>query len=223
MPLLSGRQLHRSFGSEPALTGASAFVEPGEVVAVTGRSGAGKSTLLHCLGGLLRPSSGQVLFRDRRLDGLSERQLSQVRRENFGFVLQFGELLPELTLLENVALSLRLLGEGRREARRRSLAMLERLEIDAFADRSASEVSGGQAQRAAVARALIHGPKVVFADEPTGSLDRVTADLVLSEFLALARERSTAVLLVTHDADVANRADRHIEMHAGAVVAPEHV
>lgn len=223
MPLLSGRDLHRSFGGELALTGASAFLEPGEVVAVTGRSGAGKSTLLHCLGGLLRPSAGQVLFRDQRLDGLSERQLSQVRRENFGFVLQFGELLPELTLLENVALSLRLLGEGRREARRRSLAMLERLEIDALADRSASEVSGGQAQRAAVARALIHGPKVAFADEPTGSLDRVTADLVLSEFLALARERSTAVLLVTHDADVASRADRHIEMHAGAVVAPEHV
>jgi putative ABC transport system ATP-binding protein len=192
-------------------------VGPGEVVAVTGPSGAGKSTLLHCLGGLLRPTGGEVLLEGREIQHLPERALSRIRRENFGFVLQFGELVVELTVRENVELPLRLVGVERREARRRAEEMLARLDITELAGRRVYEVSGGQAQRVAVGRALVHRPRVVFADEPTGALDAANAGLVLNELLTLAREQSTAVLLVTHDREVALTADRCIEMRDGAL------
>lgn len=211
-PLLRAIEVRRSFGKEVALAGASLEIASGEIVAVTGRSGAGKSTLLHCLGGLLRPTRGEIFFRDQPLHGLSERSLSALRRQQFGYVLQFGELLADLSLVENVELPLRLLGESKRMARTRAMQALARLEVDRFAHRTAGEVSGGQAQRIAVARALIHRPSIVFADEPTGALDRDSAQLVLAGFLALAREQGTAVLLVTHDPEVAGLAHRQVEL-----------
>jgi putative ABC transport system ATP-binding protein len=217
-PLLSGRSLALSFGRTAALSGVDLDLAASEVVAVMGTSGSGKSTLLHCLAGILRPDSGEVLFAGERIDALSERERSALRRKDFGFVFQFGELVPELTLAENVALPLRLAGLSRRTAAVRAVEMLGRLEVDDVADKRASEVSGGQAQRVAVARALVHRPRVVFADEPTGALDSANGELVLDALCALARDLGSAVVLVTHEARVAAFADREIVMRNGRVV-----
>src|SRR4051812_33329576 len=177
--LLSGQGLSLNFGRTTALSGVDLAVGASEVVAVMGSSGSGKSTLLHCPAGILRPDAGEVRFAGERIDQLSERERSALRRKDFGFVFQFGELVPELTLAENVALPLRLAGLSRRTAETRGLELLERLEVADVAGKRSSEVSGGQAQRAAVARALVHRPRVVFADEPTGALDTVNGELVL--------------------------------------------
>jgi putative ABC transport system ATP-binding protein len=137
-----------------------------------------------------------------------------------GFVFQFGDLIPELTLVENVELPLRLTGTRRRAARARAMDMLSSLEIDQVADRRTNEVSGGQAQRAAVARALVHEPAIVFADEPTGSLDTLTGELVLEALVSAAREQNTAVVLVTHEPRVAAYADREVMLRDGLIVQP---
>ena len=169
--LLTGRGLHKSFGPTPALRGVDVSVKAGEVLAVMGPSGAGKSTLLHCLAGILTPESGEVIFDGRRIDRLPDRERSRLRRTSFGFVFQFGQLVPELPVVENIALPLLLAGRGRR-AMAAAEAWLPRLGLDGLGRRLPGELSGGQGQRAAIARALIAGPRLVFADEPTGSLDR---------------------------------------------------
>lgn len=214
-PLLEGRALSLRFGETVALDDVSVALAPGEVVAVLGTSGSGKSTLLHCLAGVLSPQSGEVRFDGARIDQLPDRRRSDLRLRSFGFVPQFGDLLPELTLLENVALPLRLVGVPAREARDRATALLAELQVGDAAGRRAGEASGGQVQRAAVARALVHRPAVVFADEPTGALDSVTGELVLEALVALARDRGSAVLLVTHETAVASHADREIVVRDG--------
>jgi putative ABC transport system ATP-binding protein len=219
--VIRAQAISHAFRDERVIQDVTIDVQPGEVLAITGRSGAGKSTLLHCLGGLLTPTAGDVWLGETNLTRLKEKELSQVRREAFGFVLQFGELIPELTLSENVQLPLRLLKQPRSVVRQRASDMLDRLGVQEFADRRVSEVSGGQAQRVAVARALIHAPKVVFADEPTGALDRKNADVVLQELLLLARENAAAVVIVTHDSDVASMADRRLSMSDGAIELAE--
>ena len=213
--LLSADRVGVAFGATVALHEASLSLDAGEVLAVMGPSGSGKSTLLHCLAGIVRPARGEVIFEGRRIDALSERERSALRLRRFGFVLQFGDLVPELTLAENVELPLRLTGWNRREARARALAALAALEVDDAAGRRAAEVSGGQAQRAAVARALVHRPAVVFADEPTGALDTVTGELALDALVGLAREHGSAVVLVTHEARVAAYADREVVLRDG--------
>nr|WP_225224478.1 ABC transporter ATP-binding protein [Cellulomonas sp. JH27-2] len=209
--------MHHAYGPTKVLHGVDLEVQPGEVVALMGPSGSGKSTLLHLLGGLLRPDAGTVEIGGRRIDDLSDRRRSQVRLAKLGFVFQFGDLVPELTVVENVELPLRLTGTGRRTARREALALLELLGVADEADRRLSEVSGGQQQRAAVARALVHTPDVVLADEPTGSLDTMTGELVLEALVGISRERGTAVLLVTHDLRVASYASRDVELRDGVV------
>src|SRR5699024_1409800 len=216
--VLEGRHLGHAYGGEPVLKEVTAAVEPGEVVAVMGPSGSGKSTLLHLLGGLLRPDSGQVYLAGERIDQLSEQARSQLRLRQMGFVFQFGDLIPELTIAENVELPLRLTGARSRRARRRAIAMLERLEIGEYAHQRISEVSGGQTQRAAVARALVHSPAVVLADEPTGALDTTAGELVLEALVGAARESGTAVLLVTHELRVASWASRDVLLRDGRVV-----
>jgi putative ABC transport system ATP-binding protein len=208
--VLTGSQLRIAFGATQALDGVDLSVAAGEVVAVMGPSGCGKSTLLHVLAGVLVPDSGTVDFGGRGLHGLSDDARSAIRLRRFGFVFQFGDLIPELSLRENVELPLRLL-------RRRGSAdgLLQELEIADVADRRPAEVSGGQAQRAAVARALVHDPAVVFADEPTGALDSIAGELVLDALTAAARRRNTAVVLVTHDARTAAYADRTVFLHDG--------
>lgn len=206
------------FGSTVALDAASLSIDAGELVAVVGRSGSGKSTLLHCLAGIVTPTSGSVRFGGQRIDEWSERRRSDWRLRHVGLVFQFGDLVPELSLAENVALPLLLAGVERREVRRRAAGMLERLEIADLARRRPAEVSGGQSQRAAIARALVHGPAVVLADEPTGALDSTTGQLVLEALLAAAREQNSAVVLVTHEARLSSCCDREITLRDGAVV-----
>jgi putative ABC transport system ATP-binding protein len=169
--IIEARDLVLSFGETPALRGASVSVKRGEVVAVMGPSGSGKSTLLHCLAGILVPDSGEVHFDGQRLDTIREAERSRLRRDRFGFVFQFGQLVPELTAEENVALPLLLGGARREEALHGARAWFERLELDGLERHRTGEMSGGQAQRVALARGLVAKPDVLFADEPTGSLE----------------------------------------------------
>nr|WP_296067669.1 ABC transporter ATP-binding protein [uncultured Actinoplanes sp.] len=217
MSLLSGTGITRNFGATPALRGVDLQVAAGEIVAVTGPSGCGKSTLLHCLSGILRADSGSVVYRDQELGLLSESARSRLRRTEFGVLFQFGQLVPELTAAENVALPLLLAGSGRREARAVAIDWLERLAVADLADQRPGAMSGGQQQRCATARALVTGPRVLFADEPTGALDAITGEQVLGEIVRVAREQGTAVLLVTHEAKVAAYADREISLRDGLV------
>ncbi|MEH0844240.1 ABC transporter ATP-binding protein [Micromonospora sp. CPCC 205711] len=214
-PLLVAEDLHRRFGGTVALAGASLRVDPGEVVAVMGSSGSGKSTLLHCLAGIVRPDGGRVRFDGRDLAALSDAARSALRREAFGFVFQFGQLVPELTCLENVALPLRLARLGRREAERRATEWLTRLEVADVAGKRPGEVSGGQGQRVAVARALVTTPRVIFADEPTGALDSLNGERVMRLLTGAARETGAAVVLVTHEARVAAYSDREVVVRDG--------
>ncbi|MCX4744542.1 ABC transporter ATP-binding protein [Kitasatospora sp. NBC_01287] len=213
--LLAAVGLRKSFGPTAALTGATLDLAAGELVAVLGTSGSGKSTLLHCLAGLIKPDEGTVSYRGQDLGRLSDAARSALRRSDFGFVFQFGQLVPELDCLTNVALPLRLNGLRRRAAEERALAWLERLEVAELAAKRPGELSGGQGQRVAIARALVTDPAVVFADEPTGSLDSLHSEQVMALLGAAAREAGAAVLLVTHDLRVAAYADREIVVRDG--------
>ncbi|MFE1588989.1 ABC transporter ATP-binding protein [Streptomyces sp. NPDC058737] len=216
-PLLTARDLVKAHGRTAALRGASLDLRAGEILAVTGASGSGKSTLLHCLAGIVRPDAGSVTYGGLRLEELPEKRLSELRRTDFGVVFQFGQLIPELTAVDNVALPLLLAGTPRAEARARAGEWLERFGVRGQEELRPGEMSGGQAQRAALARALVTGPKAVFADEPTGALDSLATEQVMTALAHTARESGTAVLLVTHDAQVAAYADREVRLRDGAV------
>jgi putative ABC transport system ATP-binding protein len=214
-PLLRGTQLHKSFGPTTALAGAGLALWPGEVVAVMGPSGSGKSTLLHCLAGIVRPDSGTVYYQGRELSSLPDGARSALRRTEFGFVFQFGQLVPELTCLENVALPLRLDGLRRRPSERLATDWLAKLEVADVADNRPGDVSGGQGQRVAVARALVTAPKVIFADEPTGALDSLNGERVMTLLVDAAKQTNAAVVLVTHEPRVAAYSDREVVVRDG--------
>jgi putative ABC transport system ATP-binding protein len=218
--ILSASSLHLSFGQTPALRGADFSIGRGEIVAVMGPSGSGKSTLLHCLAGILVPDSGEVWFDGSRLDALGEARRSALRRTEFGFVFQFGQLVPELTAEENVALPLLLAGQRRAEAFSRARRWLEPLGLEGLEGRRSGELSGGQAQRVALARGLVAEPKVLFADEPTGSLDSLTGEQVMDLLIDQARDHGTTVIIVTHEPRVAAYADREIVVRDGRVSGP---
>ena len=213
--VLTVRDVTYSFGSTPALRGADLTVDAGEVVAVLGPSGSGKSTLLHCAAGILPPESGSVYYRGVDLADLSDRRRSDLRLREFGFVFQFGQLIAELTCQENVSLPLRLLGQGRRTADGTARHWLERLGVLDLADQRPGQVSGGQAQRVAVARALAHRPSVIFADEPTGALDSLQGEQVMRLLMEAVRETDAALVLITHDTRVAAYSDREIVVRDG--------
>ncbi|EXU63987.1 macrolide ABC transporter ATP-binding protein [Streptomyces sp. PRh5] len=213
--LLIATSLHKTYGHTPALDGADFSIHPGEVVAVMGPSGSGKSTLLHCLAGIVKPDSGSVHYNGRELTALSDAERSGLRRGEFGFVFQFGQLVPELSCVENVALPLRLNGTKRKEAEARAASWMERLEVADVAHKRPGEVSGGQGQRVAVARSLVTGPRVLFADEPTGALDSLNGERVMELLTEAARESRTAVVLVTHEARVAAYSDREVVVRDG--------
>jgi putative ABC transport system ATP-binding protein len=217
--VIEARDVVLSFGETPALRGANMSAAPGEILAVMGPSGSGKSTLLYCLAGILVPASGEVWYDGGRVDTLAEPQRSMLRRANFGFVFQFGQLVPELTAEENVALPLLLGGARRPEALRKARAWLERLGLNDLGERRSGELSGGQAQRVALARALVADPKVLFADEPTGSLDSLAGEHVMNLLVVAAREEGTTVILVTHEPRVAAYADREVIVRDGRVTA----
>jgi putative ABC transport system ATP-binding protein len=213
--LLAAEDLHKVYGPTTALDGAEFSIHPGEVVAVMGPSGSGKSTLLHCLAGIVTPDSGSITYGGREMATMSDGERSALRRSEFGFVFQFGQLVPELTCVENVALPLRLNGTARKEAERTALTWMERLEVDDLRKKRPGEVSGGQGQRVAVARALVTSPRVLFADEPTGALDSLNGERVMDLLTDAARSTNAAVVLVTHEARVAAYSDREIVVRDG--------
>jgi putative ABC transport system ATP-binding protein len=215
--LLQAHALRKSFAQTEALRGVSVAITAGESVAITGPSGSGKSTLLLCLAGILRPEAGEVTYDNQRLDRLGEAERTRLRRREMGVVLQFGQLVPELTALQNVALPLLLEKHDHSSARRAAMSWLERLEAASLADQVPAELSGGQAQRVAVARALVTGPRVVFADEPTGALDTVAGEQVLAQLLGAIRDTDATLVMVTHNNRVAARADREIVLRDGAI------
>jgi putative ABC transport system ATP-binding protein len=186
-----------------------------------GPSGSGKSTLLHCLAGILMPDSGEVLFDGRRIDTLSEEERSALRRDHFGFVFQFGQLVPELSAEENVALPLLLGGMRRSQALTEARSWFGLLQLDGLERHRSGEMSGGQAQRVALARGLVTQPEVLFADEPTGSLDSLSGELVMELMTAAARKQGTTIVIVTHEPRVAAYADREVIVRDGKVTSAE--
>lgn len=217
MEAVRGTDLALRLGHSAALAGVSITLAPGEVAAVVGPSGCGKSTLLYVLSGILRPDEGEVWLAGRNLDDLRDAGRSRLRLRHTGFVFQFGDLVPELTIAENVGLPLRMARVRPQRMRERVMADLERLGIAELRDRRPAQVSGGQLQRAAIARAMIHRPEVVFADEPTGALDSAAADVVLDALLQMARDVGTTLLIVSHDPRVAAAVGRVIRMRDGAI------
>jgi putative ABC transport system ATP-binding protein len=215
--LIEARGLVKSFGPTPALRGADLSVRAGEIVAVMGPSGSGKSTMLHCLAGILVPEEGEVWFSGQRVDPMRETERSALRRDRFGFVFQSGQLVPELTAEENVALPLLLRGVRRTQALEQTREWFQQLSLSGLELRRSGELSGGQAQRVALARAMVTEPDVLFADEPTGSLDSLTGELVMELLLAASRDRGTTVVLVTHDPRVAAYAEREVVVRDGKV------
>jgi putative ABC transport system ATP-binding protein len=218
-PLIEARGVALAFGRTPALRGASVAVSAGEILAVTGPSGSGKSTLLHCLAGILTPDAGEITFAGHRIDTMTETERSRLRRDRFGFVFQFGQLVPELTAQENVALPLLLRGVRRKNALAQVQPWFARLELDGLQGRRSGELSGGQAQRVALARGLIAEPEILFTDEPTGALDSLTGEHVMNLLTRVVREHGTTVILVTHEPRVAAYADREAIVRDGRVTS----
>ncbi|MFE9957085.1 ABC transporter ATP-binding protein [Micromonospora sp. NPDC005299] len=218
IPLLRAEGLRVAYGLTCALDGVDLSVERGDSIAIIGSSGSGKSTLLHCLSGLVMPGEGRVWFSGRDLKTMPDAERSALRRQRFGFVFQFGHLVPELTALENVSLNLRLSGVGRRPAEETARSWLRDLGVEELARRRPGEMSGGQQQRVAVARALAPDPDVIFADEPTGALDTANGELVLDLLIQQVRNRRCALVMVTHDDKIAAYAEREVVLRDGRVI-----
>ena len=219
--LLEAGNVHKSFGQTAALRGIDFSLAAGEIVAVMGPSGSGKSTLLHCLAGISLPDRGEVTFDGRSMAVLGDAERSRLRRTAFGFVFQFGQLIPELSAIENTALPLLLNGVRRSDAEQLAAEWFTRLDLGGLERRRAGEMSGGQAQRVAIARALVIEPAIVFADEPTGSLDSLAGEHVMELLTGAATEHGAAVVLVTHEARVAAYAHREVVVRDGLISGPE--
>lgn len=214
--------IKKSYGETHAMRGISLYIKRGEVLAIMGPSGSGKSTLLHTIAGITRPDSGKVYLNGSRIDNLNDRQRTMLRRSKFGFVFQFSQLVPELTAIDNVAVPLLLNGVDKRTAYKRAEQWLNKVGInDAKLHNLANQLSGGQIQRVAIARAMIINPEVLFADEPTGSLDSLNSELVMKMFIRTAKDNGTTVVMVTHEPTIAAYADREIIVRDGKVEGQE--
>lgn len=215
--MLELNDITKSFTQQRVLEGISLTVGGGESVAIMGPSGSGKSTLLHCMSGVLVPDDGQVRFNGQDVSAMSDAERSRLRLENFGFIFQDGQLLPELTATENVALPQIMRGVPRAEAHGEAIDMLTRLGLGAFVDRYPGQLSGGQVQRVAIARALAGPPSVVFADEPTAALDQATGHEVMQQIVAIAQKFGVTLVLVTHDPKIADWCSRRVEIRDGLI------
>lgn len=217
--VMTAHAVEKSFGAVQALRSVDLTIPAGQTVAIMGPSGSGKSTLLHCLSGVLVPSSGEIRYDGQVISALDDRHRSHLRLSRFGFVFQDGQLLEELTARENVALPLMLTGVPRSRAMKTADVMLARLGLSNEMKRRPGEMSGGQAQRVAVARALVVEPNIIFADEPTGALDQATGHEVMQLLVETATMTGTALVIVTHDPNVAAWCSRLIEIRDGAIHA----
>ncbi|KAB2814902.1 ABC transporter ATP-binding protein [Phaeocystidibacter luteus] len=216
--MVSATNIHKSFGDVEVLKGVDLEVHAGEIVSIRGTSGAGKTTLLQVLGTLDRMDKGELRYGETRLDAMKDKELSQFRNLHIGFVFQFHHLLPEFTALENVCMPGFIAGRPDAEVRKRAAELLEILNIQHRADHKPSQMSGGEQQRVAVARALINNPDLVFADEPTGNLDSVHAAEMHQLFLRLRDEFNQSFVIVTHNLELAQLADRKLEMKDGKML-----
>lgn len=217
--LLSAKNLYKTYKEGKMVTevlkNVSFDIYPQSLLAIIGSSGSGKSTLLHLLGGLDKPTSGEIIFKSQQLNRLSEQEKAHLRNQEIGFVYQFHHLLPDFTALENVAMPLLIAGTSPNEAKKRAMAMLESVNLVKRANHRPAELSGGERQRVAIGRALINNPALVMADEPTGNLDKSTADAIFDLLIKLNREHGTAFLVVTHDLVLANKLDQQLIMSDG--------
>ncbi|MBK6521354.1 MAG: ABC transporter ATP-binding protein [Bacteroidia bacterium] len=215
--MIVAKQIHKSYGSLEILKGVDLHINSGEVVSIVGSSGAGKTTLLTILGTLDRPDSGQVLINGQNVVELNDKKLAAFRNENIGFVFQFHHLLPEFTALENICIPAFIAKKSKKESEVRALELLELFNLKDRATHKPSELSGGEQQRVAVARALINNPKVIFADEPSGNLDSKNADELHQLFFKLRDELKQTFVIVTHNNELAKMADRTLVMKDGRI------
>lgn len=217
-PIISAQNIEKSYGKTSVLHGVSLDVGSGEVLAIMGPSGSGKSTLLHSLAAIITPSHGEIVFDGRNIAKLSDNQRSVLRRTAFGFIFQFSQLVPELTVIDNVALPLLLNGVDRATAYSEAEKWLTAVDISEKHRSTPGELSGGEAQRVAIARAMAVRPKILFADEPTGSLDSLNSEHVMELFIKTAKDNGTTVIMVTHEPSIAAYADREIVVRDGQIV-----
>ena len=217
--ILSGTDLSKKYGNLEVVKGVSLAIDAGEFVCLVGKSGCGKTTLLSILSGLEKPTRGQVVLNGKEIDGVSEDELALFRRENVGFIFQSFNLIPTLSAWENVALPLFPLKMTNEERRKRATELLNRMELGHRLEHLPSALSGGEKQRVAIARALINNPKIIFADEPTGNLDSSTGEAIMDILNKLHRDEGVAILMVTHEVELAKVADRFIRMKDGEVVS----
>lgn len=218
MSILSIRNIHKSFGALEVLKGIDTDIARGEMVSIVGASGAGKTTLLQVMGTLLRPDEGSITLADTDVTRLGDAALSRFRNQHIGFIFQFHQLLPEFTALENVMLPALIAGQSKRAAATRAAELLDFMGLTARAEHKPTELSGGEQQRVAAARALTNRPDIVFADEPTGSLDTHNRSELQALFFRLRRELGQTFVIVTHDEQFATQTDRCIRLADGRVV-----
>jgi len=216
--MIKAQNIHKSFGSLEVLKGIDLEISSGEIVSIVGASGAGKTTLLHIIGTLDRFDSGQVIINGQPIAGMNDRKLSEFRNQNIGFVFQFHHLLPEFTALENVCIPSFIAGTDKMEAEKSAMALLEMLGLKDRTTHKPSELSGGEQQRVAVARALINKPSVILADEPSGNLDSKSASELHEMFFSLRKELGQTFVIVTHNNDLANMADRKLVIKDGIII-----
>ena len=216
--MLSAKNIEKFYGPLHVLKGVNIDIDKGEIVSIVGSSGAGKSTFLHILGTLDKPDKGQIMLNNERTDRLSGKTLARFRNKNIGFIFQFHHLLPEFTAIENVCIPGWIAGNKRKETETRARELLTLLGLDKRLDNKPGQLSGGEQQRVAVARALINNPSIIMADEPTGNLDSANAKELHKLFLDLRNQYQQTFLIVTHNEELAKSGDRILHMKDGRIV-----
>lgn len=216
--MIKASGINKSYGALEVLKGVSLEIKKGEIISIVGASGAGKTTLLHILGTLDRPNNGSLSINNQNISDLSDKKLAEFRNKNIGFVFQFHHLLPEFTALENVCIPAFIAGTSKSDAEKRAVELLTFLGVNGRMNHKPSELSGGEQQRVAVARALINNPAVVLADEPSGNLDSATAKDLHQLFFTLREKFNQTFVIVTHNEELANMADRKLVMKDGNII-----